>query len=97
MRMTYDAHLKIPSGLQALMSAERDSGSEGAPVFRMDLPIPAYLIALAVGDFDYVATGPRTGIYADPAILPAAAHELAIWKSWSKPSSACMALSMEAL
>ena len=74
-RVTYDARLKVPPGLQTLMSAERDSGSEGVSVFRMDLPIPAYLIALAVGDFDYVSTGPRTGIYADPAILPAAAHE----------------------
>ena len=32
--------------------------------FTMDQPIPSYLIALAVGDLAFQATGPRTGVWA---------------------------------
>ena len=32
--------------------------------FQMPQPIPPYLIALAVGDIEFVNTGDRTGVYA---------------------------------
>jgi leukotriene-A4 hydrolase len=53
------------------MSAER----EGANSFRMKHPIPAYLMALAVGDLQFRELGPRTGIYAEPPLLAAARRE----------------------
>ena len=43
----------------------------------MPQPIPSYLIALAVGDIGFQSMGPRTGVYAEPATLKAAAYEFA--------------------
>ena len=37
--------------------------------FVMDQPIPPYLIALAVGDLAFQATGPRTGVWAEPSVV----------------------------
>jgi aminopeptidase N len=45
--------------------------------FKMDKPIPSYLMALAVGDFAFRAIGARTGVYAEPSVVEAAAHEFA--------------------
>jgi leukotriene-A4 hydrolase len=39
--------------------------------------VPSYLIALAVGDLAFKATGPRTGVYADKSVIKAAADEFA--------------------
>lgn len=41
----------------------------------MELPIPAYLLALAVGDFSFKKIGERTGVYAEPELLDQAAVE----------------------
>jgi len=77
-RYTYDAKVTVPKGLLALMSAENPQAKTGDGVytFRMDKPIPAYLMALAVGDIGFSATGPHTGVYAEPAILGKARKEL---------------------
>jgi aminopeptidase N len=79
-RLTYDARIRTPPGLVAVMSAARHAG-EGAPAgefrFTMKQPIPAYLIALAVGDLEFQALGPRTGVWTEPSRLAAAAHEFA--------------------
>ncbi|MDP9085861.1 MAG: leukotriene A4 hydrolase C-terminal domain-containing protein, partial [Pseudomonadota bacterium] len=45
--------------------------------FRMVHPVPSYGIAIAVGDLAFRALGPRTGVWAEPATLPAASAELA--------------------
>src|ERR1700686_3278692 len=45
--------------------------------FRMDQPIPSYLIALAAGDLAFRPLGPRSGVYAEPALVEAAASEFA--------------------
>ena len=41
----------------------------------LDLPIPAYLIALAIGDLQFQEVGPRTGVYAEPSVLGKASRE----------------------
>ena len=43
--------------------------------FRMPQPIPSYLLALAVGDLEFRAIGPRTGVWAEPSLVDAAAWE----------------------
>jgi aminopeptidase N len=73
-RFTYDARVTVPQGLTAIMSAVRDPGTNH---FKMDLPVPAYLIALAVGSLEYAPLGPRTAIYAEAPVLAAAASEFA--------------------
>ena len=76
-RFTYDATVQAPEGLMAVMSASNPQAfSEDARYhFEMIQPIPSYLMALAVGDLRFQATGPRTGVYAEPAILEASAWE----------------------
>jgi aminopeptidase N len=58
--------------MRAVMGAEMHDGH-----FQMDQPIPSYLIALAVGDLEFRPLGPRSGVYAEPALVDAAAHEFA--------------------
>ena len=78
-RFTYDARIQVPPGLMALMSATNPTTRqpEGRYTFRMEQPVPAYLLALAVGDIDFAPLGARSGVYAEPALLAAAASELA--------------------
>jgi len=57
------------------MSAESEGVENGVHRFRMKLPVPAYLIAIAIGEIAFRPAGPRTGIYAEPSMLDAAARE----------------------
>ncbi|RQO30114.1 aminopeptidase [Taibaiella sp. KBW10] len=76
-RYTYDAKVSVPKGLMALMSATnpQQKSADGMYTFSMDKPIPAYLMALAVGDISFKAIDERTGVYAEPAILAKAHNE----------------------
>src|SRR5881394_2016101 len=77
-RITYAAHVRTPRNLLAVMSAENLSGTarDGDYSFRMQQPIPSYLIALGVGDLQFRKLGPRTGVYAEPHKINLAAREL---------------------
>ncbi len=75
-RVTYNATIRVPGGLTAVMSAARSESTEpGVFKFSMTQPIPSYLIALAVGDLQFQKIGPRTGIWAEPAVVAKAARE----------------------
>ncbi|WP_126244023.1 M1 family metallopeptidase [Chitinophaga rhizosphaerae] len=78
-RFTYTARVTVPKTLMALMSAEnpRQKNDSGVYHFRMDQPVPAYLMALGVGDVAYRAIDGRTGVYAEPAMLDRAHFEFA--------------------
>ena len=78
-RFTYEATVRVPTHLLALMSAENPQQLDpsGEYHFRMAQPIPAYLMALAVGDLAFAPLSGRTGIYAEPATLPLARYEFA--------------------
>lgn len=78
-RITYDAKVKVPKGLMALMSAinPKEKSEDGIYTFKMPQPIAPYLVALAVGDIAYQAIDHRTGVYAEPGMLKAAAWEFA--------------------
>ena len=45
--------------------------------FRMAQPIPAYLLALAVGEVEYRSVGERCAVYATPDLIDKAAYEFA--------------------
>ena len=79
LRFTYEATVRVPAHLLALMSAKNPQqlSPSGEYHFRMAQPIPAYLMALAVGELAFAPLGGRTGIYAEPATLPVATHEFA--------------------
>jgi len=76
-RVTYDAVIRTPKTMRAVMSAENDPNAEwdGEFHFKMPQAIPSYLIALGVGDLKFKAMGPDTGVYAEASILDAAAKE----------------------
>lgn len=76
-RYTYDAKVTVPTGLMAVMSARNTQtlAKDGVYKFEMEKPIPAYLMALGVGDISFKAIDARTGVYAEPAILEKAAKE----------------------
>ena len=77
--MTYGARIQVPAGLMAVMSAANPTrvSETGLYEFEMPQPIPSYLLAIAVGDLGFQSLGPRTGVYAEPELLEAAAWELA--------------------
>lgn len=78
-RITYNATIRTPVELRAVMSANNDPNAEknGVYEFTMPQPIPSYLIAIAVGDLEFKAMGDRTGVYSEAGILDAAAAEFA--------------------
>jgi leukotriene-A4 hydrolase len=79
-RVTYDARIRTPPELVAVMSAAQASKARSATGeyrFEMGQPIPSYLIALAIGDLKFQALGDRTGVWTEPSRLAAAAQEFA--------------------
>ncbi len=80
-RVTYSARVRTPTNLLAVMSAEGNSQDnktrKGDYKFKMSKPIPAYLIAIAVGDLQFRSLGKRTGVYTEPSMIEKSAFELA--------------------
>ncbi|HYN20596.1 MAG TPA: M1 family metallopeptidase [Thermoanaerobaculia bacterium] len=78
-RMTYEATVRVPKDLLAVMSAENptEKNAEGVYSFKMPQRIPSYLLALAVGDLEFRPLGTRSGVYAEPNVAEMAAWELA--------------------
>ncbi len=77
-RYTFDATVRGPRDLMVVMGAagnEFERNDTGEYRFHMPEPIPSYLMAIAVGDLVFAETGPRTGIYAEPQWIEAAAEE----------------------
>ncbi|HEX6886292.1 MAG TPA: M1 family metallopeptidase [Planctomycetota bacterium] len=77
-RVTYEARVRAPAGLTPVMSAEHmGQDSLGAWRFRLEQPIPPYLIALACGELEFRALSERCGVWAEPSVVERAAWELA--------------------
>ena len=80
-RQSWEATIHVPAGMTAVMSAPRSEqpitqGGESVFSFRMNHSVAPYMIAIAVGNLAFKPLGPRTGVWAEPATLPAAAAEL---------------------
>lgn len=75
--------ITAPSELVVLMSALRD----GEPVknsdnttlysFKQPVPMPSYLIAIAVGNLESRDLGPRSKVWSEPEFVDLAAFEFA--------------------
>jgi leukotriene-A4 hydrolase len=71
-RITFEGRVRAPEGVAAVMAAER-AGAH----FRMTKPVPPYLIALAAGELEFRPLGGRSGVFAEPEVVDAAAREFA--------------------
>ena len=78
-RITYEATIRTPDTLLAVMSANNDPLTPRTGEYRFDMPqpIPSYLLALAVGNFYFAPLGEDTGVYTEPEMLDASVYEFA--------------------
>ncbi|MBU0507619.1 M1 family metallopeptidase [bacterium] len=80
-RFTYQATLRVPRGLVAVMAARQegreDAGRHTVCKFHMHHPIPSYLLALAAGNIVSEKIGAISRVYAEPESLKEAVWEFA--------------------
>uniref|UniRef100_T1JM78 Leukotriene A(4) hydrolase n=1 Tax=Strigamia maritima TaxID=126957 RepID=T1JM78_STRMM len=76
-KATYSASVRAPEQLQVLMSAIRESDVSERTIHRFDqpVPIPSYLIALAVGAVEFRKISDRCGVWTEKETLDAAEFE----------------------
>jgi aminopeptidase N len=77
-RYTFDAEISVPEDLMAVMGAAGnpfERNDRGEYRFNMPEPVPSYLMAIAVGDLEFAEIGSRSGVYAEPQWIEAAAEE----------------------
>lgn len=86
-RQTWEARITVPDPLTVVMSGisrgdpEELETAEGESArrafeFVMDNSVPPYLIAIAAGKLEFAELGPRSGVWAEPEQIAAAAAEL---------------------
>ncbi|KAJ3648764.1 hypothetical protein Zmor_020541 [Zophobas morio] len=77
----YSATITASSELTVLMSAILKStvteGNQKQSYFIQDVPVPSYLIAIAVGALESKKIGPRSHVWAEKEIIGACAYEFA--------------------
>jgi leukotriene-A4 hydrolase len=81
-RQSWEVTIRVPHPLTAVMSAPKAAEpiTEGGMrifTYRMEHPVAPYLIAIAVGDLAFRDLGPRSGVWAEPPVVAAAAREFA--------------------
>lgn len=74
-KFTYNAVLRHPENLTGLMSAIRLNSSGGVTNFEQTVPIPSYLIAIAVGKLVSRQVGPISKVWAEEGQIEEAAEE----------------------
>jgi len=76
-RFRWSADVEVPAGMRAVMSAEKQSSAGNIFHFEMSKEVPAYLVALAVGNLKFKEINDRCGVYAEPEMLDKSAWEFA--------------------
>lgn len=79
MRFTWSADVQVPSGLEAVMSSEKRTADSAAGKYHFEMPhpVPAYLVALSVGNLAFQSIDARTGVFAEPEMLQKSVYEFA--------------------
>ncbi|MCA8950197.1 MAG: leukotriene A4 hydrolase C-terminal domain-containing protein [Planctomycetes bacterium] len=76
-RVTWNARIQAPAEMTTVMSAAVREVDGDVTRFRMDKPVPSYLIALACGDLARAEISNRCAVWAERDVLLRAASELA--------------------
>ncbi|XP_036329118.1 leukotriene A-4 hydrolase [Rhagoletis pomonella] len=74
-KFTYEATVQHPKELTALMSALIEKKEAGVTTFKQEVPIPAYLLAIAIGDLVSRPLGANSNVWAEAGIVDASAEE----------------------
>ncbi|OMJ13751.1 Leukotriene A-4 hydrolase-like protein [Smittium culicis] len=78
-KILYTANLRTPKPLVGLMSAisvsSREEDDHTVFSFEQNIPVPSYLVVVAVGDLRRHELGPRTAVWAEPEMIDACAYE----------------------
>ena len=80
-KFSYEASVAVPSWATAVMSAlgkgskRKADGETATYYFEQPVVIPAYLLAIAVGQLQSKEVGPRSRVWAEPSVVDAAAYE----------------------
>jgi leukotriene-A4 hydrolase len=80
-RITYSANITAPKEFVVKMSANETavwavSDTHNVAYFECAIPIPPYLIAIAIGDLEYRSLGERVGVITEPSEMDKVANEL---------------------
>ncbi len=81
LKAPYTAEITVPAPLQALMSAvivsetPETRGNDNVWTFKQAVPIPSYLVALAVGKLEKRDIGPRSAVWSEKETVDAGAAE----------------------
>ncbi|XP_061389693.1 leukotriene A-4 hydrolase [Musca vetustissima] len=86
-KFTYTATVEHPKELKALMSALIDKQEEGRTTFKQDVPVPAYLLAIAIGDLVSRPLGPNSNVWAEEGIIEECAAEFSETSEMLKTAS----------
>ncbi|XP_028167560.1 leukotriene A-4 hydrolase isoform X1 [Ostrinia furnacalis] len=76
-KFTYDAEVTAPEEFTVLMSALRGDSRGGKTSFRQPVPIPSYLLAVAVGVLESRSLGPRSLVWSEKEEIERSAWEFA--------------------
>ncbi|XP_060663693.1 leukotriene A-4 hydrolase isoform X1 [Drosophila nasuta] len=86
-KFSYDAVVEHPSELTALMSAIIDKQEAGKTHFKQTVPVPAYLVAIAIGKLVSRPLGENSNVWAEEGIVDACAQEFSETSTMLKTAS----------
>ena len=79
MKTPFSISVTVPASLTAVASGQPvgtvSFGSERTFLYKQQVPVMSYLIAIVVGYLDSCDIGPRSKIYAEPGVIQAAQKE----------------------
>ncbi|XP_045502031.1 leukotriene A-4 hydrolase isoform X2 [Colias croceus] len=76
-KFTYNAEVTAPEPFTVLMSAIRGDSNSTTYTFRQPVPIPSYLLAIAVGVLESRELGPRSHVWSEKEEIERSAWEFA--------------------